>query len=118
MEPHLDVEKTMNALLDFGEGRRLSMQVSSAMALSQTVHLTSDNGWARLDTPFNPDEIATASWALGELGEGTKLSFEPCNQYALMLNEFITSCQNQTKPNFTTSKQICALLQELLTTRT
>ena len=118
MEPHLDVEKTMNALLDFGAGRRLSMQVSSAMALSQTIHLTSENGWARLDTPFNPEQIATASWALGELGEGKKRVFEPCNQYALMLNAFITSCQNQTKPDFTISKQICALLQEILTTRT
>jgi len=33
------------------------------------------------------------------------------------LNDFITSCQNQTKPDFTISKQICAILQEILTTR-
>ena len=118
MESHLDVEKTMNALLDFGEGRRLSMQVSSAMALSQSVHLTCDKGWGRLDAPFNPDQIATASWSSGKLGEGLKVVFESCNQYALMLNEFVTSCQNQIKPDFTTSKQICSLLQQILTFRT
>ena len=118
MEPHLDVEKTMNALLDFGAGRRLSMQVSSAMALSQTVHLTSEKGWGRLDTPFNPEEVATASWGLRELGEGKKIVFEPCNQYALMLNDFVNSCQNNIKPEFTTSKRICSLLQQILAFRT
>ena len=118
MEPNLNVEKTMNALLDFGEGRRLSMQVSSAMALSQTVHLTSEKGWGRLDTPFNPEEVATASWGLRELGEGKKVVFEPCNQYALMLNDFVNSCQNNIKPEFTTSKRICSLLQQILAFRT
>ncbi len=117
MEPHLDVERTMNALLDFGKDRRLSMQVSSAMALSQTVRLTSDRGWATLNTPFNSSEIATARWAAGELGEGKKVTFEPCNQYALMLKEFVASCQNCAKPNFSVSRQICSLLEHILSMR-
>ena len=114
MEKNLDVEKNMNALVDFGNGKRLSMQVSSDMSLSQSVHITGRRGWGRLDTPFNPGEIATASWALGKIGEGTKKIFGPCNQYVLMLESFRDSCQNNVAPSFKQSKQICELLEQII----
>ena len=114
MDPNLDVEKDMNALIDFGHGKRLYMHVSSAMGLSQCVHVTAQHGWARLDAPFNPSERATASWSLGNIGEGTKKIFEPCNQYALMLKNFKESCDNKSKPCFKQSKQIISLLKQIL----
>ena len=114
MDPNLDVEKDMNALIDFGHGKRLYMHVSSAMGLSQCVHVTAQHGWARLDAPFNPSERATASWSLGNIGEGTKKIFEPCNQYALMLKNFKESCDKKSKPCFKQSKQIISLLKQIL----
>ena len=114
MDPNLDVEKDMNALLDFGHGKRLYMHVSSAMGLSQCVHVTTQHGWARLDAPFNPIERATASWSLGNIGEGTKKIFEPCNQYAFMLKNFKESCDKKAKPCFKQSKQIISLLNQIL----
>ena len=102
----------MNALVDFGNGKRLSMQVSSDMSLSQSVHITGRRGWGRLDTPFNPCEIAAASWAVGEIGESTKI-FEPYNQYVLMLESFRNSCENNVVPSFKKSKQICELLEQI-----
>ncbi len=106
----------MNALVDFGNGKRLSMQVSSDMSLSQSVHITGRRGWGRLDTPFNPCEIATASWAVGEIGESTKI-FEPYNQYVLMLESFRNSCENNVVPSFKKSKQICELLEQIIKLR-
>ncbi len=64
----LDVEEAVSALLDFGGGRVLMMQVSAAASLSQSVLVTGTQGWARLTVPFNPPPVTTASWAQAEDG--------------------------------------------------
>ena len=117
MESKLDVEKSANAILDFGDGRRLSMGVSSAIGLSQSLHLVGSDGWARLNTPFNPPEVTSARWAKGSLGEGTLVEFPACNHYALMLEDFVKSCRTGGTPDYTYSRYLINILSEIISHR-
>lgn len=116
----LDVEEAASALLDFGDGRVLTMQVSAAASLSQSVYLLGSKGWAQLTVPFNPPPVTTARWARAEdrrtglLGAGESLQFEACDQYQLMLDDFAAACADKRPADFTDSRALTGLLSQMV----
>lgn len=59
------------------------------------MRLIGTKGWASLDVPFNPSEVAKAYFALqygGKaevLSKGRKIVFDACDQYQLMVTDFV-----------------------------
>ena len=117
MEDHLDVEKTGTATIDFGQGRILQMSASSAMGLSQFVHVIGSKGWARLDVPFNAPPQATARSMIGGIGEGTLVTFDECDQYELMVRDFAAHCQTGTSPYLDDSRDLVRILGAIVKLR-
>lgn len=119
-EAHLDVERSGSALVAFDKGQVLTMSVSSGATLCQSVLLTGTDGWARLDTPFNPEPETTARWAHVKngketlLGTGTEISFGPCDQYALMVEDFVAAVAEGRKTDLSESRLLVGVLAEWL----
>jgi predicted dehydrogenase len=96
------------------------MSVSSGATLCQSVLLTGTDGWARLDTPFNPEPETTARWAHVKngketlLGTGTEISFGPCDQYALMVEDFVAAVAEGRKTDLSESRLLVGVLAEWL----
>ena len=70
-------------LVGFDDGQVLTMSVSSGATLCQSVLLTGTDGWARLDTPFNPAAETTARWAHARDGKEALLAPAPRRGSAL-----------------------------------
>jgi predicted dehydrogenase len=119
-EAHLDVERSASALVNFDDGQVLTMSVSSGATLCQSVLLTGTDGWARLDTPFNPAGETTARWAHARdgkealLGTGTKVRFGPCDQYELMVQDFATAVAKGRPTDLSESRDLVRVLSEWL----
>ena len=119
-ETHLDVEKSATALIEFGEGQMLSMTVSSAMSLSQSLHIVGTEGWAKLDVPFNPPEVATGRWATTAdgpsllLGLGKEEVFAGCDQYQLMVEDFVMAVQENRQADLRQSRMVTQILSEMV----
>ena len=75
MSDHYDIEKQIDATLQWPNGETLSFTVSGNAALCQALTVLGSSGWAKLSVPVNPPEITHAYWANGGLQEGTKISF-------------------------------------------
>lgn len=113
----MDVEKTGTAMIDFGDGRYLNFIASSGAGLSQMVHLVGETGWARLDAPFNPPRQTTGHWAQGALGVGERVEFAACNQYQIMVSDFMAACQAGKTPDFTDSRILADILRQIVSDR-
>lgn len=124
-EAHLDVEQAAGASFVF-EGNDengkplLHMACSSAMGLSQSVHLVGTDGWARLDVPFNPPPQATARFAHishgkdNLLGAGQEVTFEACDQYQLMVEDFVQAVREGRQADLSQSYQLTRLLSAMV----
>ena len=122
-EAALDVEKSATALLDFGAGRTAALSVSSGASLSQLVRVVGTDGWAQLDVPFNPPEVTTARWghhSLGRdslLGPGQQVTFESCDHYQRMVEDFISAVHEGRKPDFADSRVLTSVLSDIIAYR-
>ena len=116
----LDVEVSAGALVDFGGGQMLTITVSSGHALSQMVRVSGTEGWAQLDVPFNPPEVTTARWAHADagkdalLGRGESVSFAACDQYQLMVEDFVTAVAERRASDFVQARDLVRILGEML----
>jgi len=113
MSDKYDVEKQVDAVLRWPNGAILNFTVSSDAALCQTLHVLASNGWAKLDVPVNPPEITHAHWSTGGLEKGTKVSFPKCNQYRLMVDDFVTRANSNTSADFSHSKVVTQAINEI-----
>lgn len=113
MDDKYDVEKQVDAVLRWPNGEVLNFTVSGDAALCQTLNVLASNGWAKLDVPVNPPEITYAYWSTGGLEKGTKVSFPKCNQYKLMVDDFVTQANSGTPSDFSISKVVTQTINEI-----
>ena len=113
MSDHYDIEKQVDASLQWPNGETLSFTVSGSAALCQTLTVLGSDGWAKLNVPVNPPEITHAYWSNGGLQEGNKVSFPPCNQYKLMVDDFVALAESGSKSDFSISRIITKAINEI-----
>ena len=113
MSIDFDVEKKVDAVLRWPNGAILNLTVSGDAALCQTLNVLASNGWAKLNVPVNPPEITHAYWSTGGLEKGTKVSFPKCNQYKLMIDNFVTQANSGTPSDFSISKVVTQTINEI-----
>ena len=125
-ESALDVEQSAAATISFGLGsdgrpQILQMACSAAMGLSQSLHMVGSDGWARLDVPFNAPPEATARFAHishgkeNLLGQGQEVRFERCDQYQLMVEDFVSAVQEKRQSDLTQSYHLTNILSQMVT---
>ncbi len=108
-----DVESQIDGVLRWPNGVLLSFCVSSDAALCQSLTVLGDEGWAKLDVPFNPPETTHACWSQGGLTKGTKVSFPGCNQYTLMVEDFVEKASSGAKSSFSISHIITKTIGDI-----
>ena len=108
-----DVEKQLDAILKWPNSETLSFTVSGSAALCQTLTVLGSDGWAKLNVPVNPPEITHAYWSNGGLQEGNKVSFPPCNQYKLMVDDFVALAESGSKSDFSISRIVTKAINEI-----
>ena len=119
-ETHLDVEKTASAVVDFGDGQILNFSVSSGTALAQSMTVIGTDGWASLDVPYNPPAITKARFAKQVDGPalllttGNEVTFEPCDQYQLMVEDFVKAVSEKRQADLTQSRHITRILRQII----
>ena len=113
MSDHYDIEKQVDATLQWPNGQTLSFTVSGNAALCQALTVLGSSGWAKLSVPVNPPEVTQAYWANGGLQEGTKVSFPPCNQYKLMIDDFVSLAESKSKSDFLISQIVTKAINEI-----
>ena len=113
MNDKYDVEKQVDAVLRWPNGEVLNFTVSGDAALCQTLNVLASNGWAKLNVPVNPPEITYAYWSTGGLEKGTKVSFPKCNQYKLMVDDFVAQANSGTPSDFSISKVVTQTINEI-----
>ena len=115
-EEHLDVEKTATAIVDFGNGQTLHFTASSGSSLQQSVTLVGTKGWAKLDVPFNAPHETTGRWAHHDttpkamLGTGNEVTFQACDQYQLMVENFTRAVAEGRHADLTESRHLTRIL--------
>ena len=118
MDGNRGIEKLASGMLIWPEGRHLTFTVSSSSALSQMVHVIGSDGWARLNIPFNPYGATTAQWGQNTLGDDAeRITFPACDQYALMIADFVAHAKAGTAPDFTHSRATTKTIDALLGAR-
>jgi len=113
MNDSFDVEKQVDATLKWPNGETLSFTVSGSAALCQALTVLGSDGWAKLNVPVNPPEITHAFWSNGGLDEGNKVSFPPCNQYKLMVDDFVALAESGSKSDFSISRIVTKAINEI-----
>jgi len=113
MNDKYDVEKQVDAVLRWPNGEILNFTVSGDAALCQTLNVLASNGWAKLNVPVNPPEITHAYWSNGGLQEGTKVSFPACNQYKLMVDDFVSQANLGMASDFSISRVVTKTINEI-----
>jgi hypothetical protein len=118
MDGDRGIEKLASGMLIWPEGRHLTFTVSSSSALSQMVHVIGSDGWARLNIPFNPHGATTAQWGQNTLGDDAeRITFPACDQYALMIADFVAHAKAGTAPDFTHSRATTKTIDAMLGAR-
>ena len=117
MSPDLDVESLASGMLIWSGGRHLTFTVSSASAAMQSLLVTGTNGSTRLHVPFNPPAVTTAFLNKGQLGQDDVITFPDCDQYALMVEDFVQDVETKTKPDLTISKMVTTCLEQMIMKR-
>ncbi len=113
MSIDFDVEKQVDAVLRWPNGAILNFTVSGSAALCQSLSVLGTNGWAKLNVPVNPPEVTYAYWSNGGLQEGTKVSFPACNQYKLMVDDFVSQANLGVASDFSISRVITKTINEI-----
>jgi hypothetical protein len=113
MSIDFDVEKQVDAVLRWPNGAILNFTVSGDAALCQSLSVLSLNGWAKLNVPVNPPEVTHAYWSNGGLQEGTKVSFPACNQYKLMVDDFVFQANSGVASDFLISRVVTKTINEI-----
>jgi predicted dehydrogenase len=113
MDDKFDVEKQVDAILRWPNGEVLNFTVSGDAALCQSLHVLGDNGWTKLDAPVNPPEITHAYWSKGGLEKGERISFPRCDQYELMIDDFVAQVNSGATPDFSVSRVITNAINQI-----
>ena len=113
MSIDFDVEKQVDAVLRWPNGAILNFTVSGSAALCQSLSVLGTNGWAKLNVPVNPPEVTHAYWSNGGLQEGTKVSFPACNQYKLMVDDFVSQANLGVASDFSISRVVTKTINEI-----
>ena len=113
MDDKFDVEKQVDAILRWPNGEVLNFTVSGDAALCQSLHVLGDNGWTKLDVPVNPPEITHAYWSKGGLEKGERISFPRCDQYKLMIDDFVAQVKSNATPDFSVSRVITNAINQI-----
>ncbi len=113
MDDKFDVEKQVDAILRWPNGEVLNFTVSGDAALCQSLHVLGDNGWTKLDVPVNPPEITHAYWSKGGLEKGERISFPRCDQYELMIDDFVAQVNSGATPDFSVSRVITNTINQI-----
>jgi len=113
MSIDFDVEKQVDAVLRWPNGAILNFTVSGSAALCQSLSVLGTNGWAKLNVPINPPEVTHAYWSNGGLQEGTKVSFPACNQYILMVDDFVSQANSGMASDFSISRVVTKTINEI-----
>ena len=113
MSIDFDVEKQVDAVLRWPNGAILNFTVSGSAALCQSLSVLGTNGWAKLNVPVNPPEVTHAYWSNGGLQEGTKISFSACNQYKLMVDDFVSQANSGVASDFSISRVVTKTINEI-----
>ena len=113
MDDKFDVEKQVDAILRWPNGEVLNFSVSGDAALCQSLHVLGDNGWTKLDVPVNPPEITHAYWSKGGLEKGERISFPRCDQYKLMIDDFVAQVNSGATPDFSVSRVITNAINQI-----
>ena len=113
MSIDFDVEKQVDAVLRWPNGAILNFTVSGDAALCQSLSVLSFNGWAKLNVPVNPPEVTHAYWSNGGLQEGTKVNFPACNQYKLMVDDFVSQANSGVASDFSISRIVTKTINEI-----
>ena len=108
-----ETEKQVDATLKWPDGETLSFTVSADAALCQSLTVLGSNGWAKLNVPVNPPEKTSANWSNGGLNEGNYVEFPACNQYQLMVEEFVRRSKSGNKSDFIISKIVTKAINEI-----
>ena len=108
-----ETEKQVDATLRWPNGETLSFTVSANAALCQTFTLLGSNGWAKLNVPVNPPKKTSAYWSSGGLQRGNKVEFPACNQYQLMVEEFVSRSESGDPSDFLFSKIVTKAINEI-----
>ena len=118
MDGDRGIEKLASGMLIWPQGRHLTFTVSSSSGLSQMVHVIGSDGWARLNIPFNPAGATTAQWGKGALGDDAeRIEFPACDQYALMVADFVAHAKAGAASDFTHSRATTKTIDALLGAR-
>ena len=113
MNNNFDVEKQVDAVLRWPNGAILNFTVSGSAALYQSLSVLGTNGWAKLNIPVNPPEVTHAYWSKGGLQEGTKVSFPACNQYKLMVDDFVSQVNSGVPSDFSISRVVTKTINDI-----
>jgi predicted dehydrogenase len=113
MNNNFDVEKQVDAVLMWPNGAILNFTVSGSAALCQSLSVLGANGWAKLNVPVNPPEVTHAYWSKGGLQEGTKVSFPACNQYKLMVDDFVSQANSGVPSDFSISRVVTKTINDI-----
>ena len=108
-----ETEKQVDATLRWPNGETLSFTVSADAALCQSLTILGSNGWAKLDVPVNPPEKTSAYWSNGGLQSGNKVEFPACNQYQLMVEEFVSRCESGDTSDFLFSTIVTKAINDI-----
>jgi predicted dehydrogenase len=87
-DPTFQTDRTVSALLDFGDGRRLEFTVSTQSAPYQRVHLVGTRQRLEIEVPFNAPangttRLFTDDGALPGGGNAVEHLLPACDQYSL-----------------------------------
>ncbi len=110
---HYETEKQIDATLRWPGGETLSFTVSADAALCQSLTVLGSKGWAKLNVPVNPPKQTSAYWSNGGLHEGSHVVFPPCNQYQLMVEEFVSRSSSGDKSDFLFSKIVTRAINDI-----
>ncbi len=96
LDPQFGIDRQTSALLDYGQGRTLSLTVCTQGARYQRLLMLGSKGWAELEVPFNaPNEGVRIRLAPdGGLGAGDIIEIPPQNQYASMVRDFAEQAES------------------------
>ena len=108
-----EIEKQVDATLRWPNGETLSLTVSANAALCQAFTVLGSNGWAKLNVPVNPPEQTSAYWSNGGLHEGSHVVFPACNQYQLMVEEFVSRSSSGDTSDFLFSKIVTRAINDI-----
>ncbi|MDH4451494.1 MAG: Gfo/Idh/MocA family oxidoreductase [Rhodoferax sp.] len=93
MDPDFGVDRTVSALLDFGQGRRLDFTVSMQSAPYQRVHVVGTDKRVDIEIPFNAPQGQETRLFVDDgkvVGgrDAVQETFEACDQYSLQGDAF------------------------------